>query len=66
MKSLNQLLTVSSFALVLLSASGCMSNGATTAGAHDDAWCGAHPKQCDNQDWCAKNPGKCSTGSSAN
>ena len=41
---------------------GCMSDGAaTTAQSHDDAWCNAHPKQCDNKDWCAKHPNECTS-----
>ena len=66
MKSLTQMFLSSSVALVLIAGAGCMSNGSTTAQAHDDAWCSSHPKQCDNKDWCAKNPGQCATGSSAN
>jgi hypothetical protein len=46
---------------LLLSTSGCMSGRSDTAQAHDDAWCSAHPKQCDNQDWCSKHSGQCSS-----
>jgi hypothetical protein len=60
MKIVNQLISAGGVALLSLSSSGCMSNGSTTAQAHDDAWCSAHPKQCDNKDWCAKNPDRCS------
>jgi hypothetical protein len=50
-------------ALMALTGSGCMSNGPTdrSARSHDDAWCSAHPKQCDNQDWCAKHADKCTS-----
>ncbi|HEX3951834.1 MAG TPA: hypothetical protein VHW95_18445 [Steroidobacteraceae bacterium] len=63
MKSVNHLMCSLGVALMLVAGSGCMSSGPTTAQSHDDAWCGAHPKQCDNKDWCAKNPGKCSAAS---
>jgi hypothetical protein len=63
MKVVNQFITASGVTLMLLSGAGCMSSGSTTARAHDDAWCSAHPKQCDNKDWCAKNTGKCAAAS---
>jgi hypothetical protein len=66
MKFVNQIVWPFGLTLMLLSGSGCVSNGSTTAQSHDDEWCSNHPKQCDNKDWCAKNAGKCSTASTNN
>jgi hypothetical protein len=67
MKSFRHMLMASGLLFTLLSGAGCMSNESTasTARTHDDAWCTAHPKQCDNQDWCAKHADKC-TGAGGN
>ena len=64
MTSLKQLMALSCVTMALFAGTGCMSTGTTTAQSHDDAWCGAHPKQCDNKDWCAKNPNQCANASS--
>jgi hypothetical protein len=44
MKSLNQWVLASGAVLGLLSVSGCMSTGPTTAQSKNDTWCSNHPK----------------------
>lgn len=62
MLSTNRMMLLSGAFALLVGTSGCMSNGSgTTAQSNDDAWCSAHPKQCDNKDWCAKHSDRCSS-----
>jgi hypothetical protein len=62
MLSMKRMVLASGMLALLVGTSGCMSDrSSTTAQSHDDAWCSAHPKQCDNQDWCAKHSGQCSS-----
>jgi hypothetical protein len=59
---INRIVLASGALGLLMAASGCMSDRSDTmAQAQDDAWCSAHPKQCDNKDWCAKHSGQCSS-----
>jgi hypothetical protein len=61
MSSTNRMILLSGVFAMLAGTAGCMSNGSgATAQSQDDAWCSAHPKQCDNKDWCAKHSAQCS------
>jgi hypothetical protein len=62
MLSINRMMLLPGMLALLVGATGCMSDRSqTTAQLHDDAWCSAHAKQCDNQDWCAKHSDQCSS-----